>query len=145
MARLKSVRRGAWLAFSALPNLPGQPEQVYLVRPDGSELHALTSHRTGFVTGLAWDPSGETLVYGVTGEADGDDNGLFEIDPATGEVLASLPGDGLVPIGLDNTGEFLAFADADGLHVWVISFGQVQPVMLGGAEDPFIGFVGSGE
>jgi Tol biopolymer transport system component len=137
---------GERLAFHSDPGSEAGAGQVYVVHPDGSGLAALTDHESGRVTGLAWRSQGETLVYGLSGSEDADrEDGLYELDPFTGEVIRSLAGPGLTPIGFDATGEFLAFEDGSDLLVWVLAFGQVLPASAGGAGGGFIGFVGGAD
>jgi dipeptidyl aminopeptidase/acylaminoacyl peptidase len=137
---------GSRLAFSARADVEEGPSQVYQVRTDGSELAALTELEAGTVTGLVWNPGGETLVFGLTGPGESDpEAGLHEIDPGTGVFGRTLPGENLRPIGFDATGEFLAFENGADLAVWVIAFGQVLPGVQGGGGSVFIGFVGVAE
>lgn len=51
---------GAWIAFGRRQAQHGQ--QLWLVRPDGSEAHALTDDPTVNYGGFAWSPDGQTLA-----------------------------------------------------------------------------------
>jgi len=51
---------GAWIAFGRRPAHRGP--QLWLVRPDGSQAHALTDDLNVNHGGFAWGPDGQTLA-----------------------------------------------------------------------------------
>lgn len=51
---------GQWIAFTGVPE--SSDAQIFLVRPDGSDLRQLT-HTPGYKGSLDWSPDGQAIVY----------------------------------------------------------------------------------
>jgi Tol biopolymer transport system component len=75
-----AVLTGPWLAFAS--NRLGTFD-IYLVRPDGSELHPLVQG-PGNQLFPAWSPDGQTLAF--ASDANGGNYALFLVDAASGVV-----------------------------------------------------------
>ena len=68
---------GLRIAFTSVPN-------IYVVRPDGSELTEFSTNSPTFVGGLAWSPDGATIAFS-TWETSGVSQ-MFLLDTATSSV-----------------------------------------------------------
>ncbi len=86
---------GQWIAF--LGSSYNYGRQIYLVRPDGSELKQLTfSHE--YKNTFSWSPDGQSIVYSQVTNAGKDpelsevDLFIYEIDPPRIRQLTDTPG-----------------------------------------------------
>jgi Tol biopolymer transport system component len=55
--------QGDWIAFTRRPSGQLVGAQVWLVRPDGSEAHAITNDPALHHGGLSWSPDGRSLLF----------------------------------------------------------------------------------
>lgn len=96
-----------WLAFSAAPG-GGMNEQIYRIRPDGSELRRLTDGGTATNTLAGWSPDGTTLRV-TSNRRSGAALDPYLLDPVTGEwrLLRAATGRSAVQ-ALSNDGRWAA-------------------------------------
>jgi nickel/cobalt transporter (NicO) family protein len=92
---------GKWIAIDR--NVPdsnpsGSSNQVWLVKPDGTQAHVLLNEAGASYSGLSWSPDGHLLLYsrytldssaGTTGTGRFD---VCSVDIATGKVTVLVPG-----------------------------------------------------
>ena len=77
---------GQWISFIASPYPSESRHEIYLVRPDGSELHRLT-HTPGYKGAGSWSPDGKSIVYSqITGKFDQAEADLFVVEVDSGWV-----------------------------------------------------------
>ncbi len=140
---------GEWIAVSLelqAPTDEARLQRIYLLRPDGSELTALTSNTTGKAARPVWNADGTRLYYQLLGTDTGED-GIYEYDLESDTHTLLIPGSGLAPVGVSPLSEFLAFTSPEGLSVWLLTHGKVFPVAFGSDENRpvFRGWLSLGE
>ncbi len=60
---------GQWIAIARMLGENWIPCGIYLVRPDGSDLHRIFSFGDGIIiTDICWAPDGEWLAFNANGE-----------------------------------------------------------------------------
>ena len=119
---------GQWLAFQS--DRSGHGMHLYKVRPDGSQLTALTSGPASDRS-PAWAPDGRRLAF--YSDRSGEPDQLFAV-PADGgrvEQLATTPGRAQLPAWSPD-GQWLVFASesGDGWDLWLLQLDQRTPRLL---------------
>lgn len=79
--------KGDWVAVAVQPSAATPSREVWLLRPDASEAHALLATEGSTYGGIAWAPQGDILAYQtlVLGEPDAHP-AVMTLDVASGEV-----------------------------------------------------------
>jgi hypothetical protein len=116
---------GDWIAFSLDEDATSQlefPSRLYVVHPDGRGLAPITANTRGQADYPVWAPNG-FLYYGLSG-TNTDANGIYRYDVSTGEAVLLIPGEDLQPISISPDGQFLAYSQQNGIHVYVFLTGQ---------------------
>jgi Tol biopolymer transport system component len=83
---------GNWIAFLGTPSR-SIDDQIYLIRPDGSNLKQLTT-TPGYKNSFSWAPDGKAIVYSETtsiGDKNTVDLFILEIDPLNIRQLTDSP------------------------------------------------------
>jgi Tol biopolymer transport system component len=130
---------GRWIAFDGFGGDPdGEqepvPSGIYLVRPDGSQLHRITDDRFASPDMPTWSPDGRSLVFasnlkdGADGYRPGWDLFRIERDGSglTNVTRTADPGSSEFPIGWLENGNLLIAVSPD-----VVRSGQDQPSQTG--------------
>src|SRR4051812_46787740 len=104
------------IAFHATTATEGT--QIFTVRPDGRDLHALT-HVAGDAISVDWSPDGQRIAF----EIDTEDSATVALMNADGGGVRTLPGIGLFNGDPSFTpdGERLVYGFFDGAHAGVAS------------------------
>lgn len=104
---------GEWIAFSAGPNGSDQvgipsvtSSEIFAVRPDGTDLHPLTTTPDGNETSPSWSPDGQRLAY--TSDASG----------SSQVHVMNIDGTGVRQLTKRGTNAYPAWS-ADGRYVYV--------------------------
>ncbi|HLF88353.1 MAG TPA: hypothetical protein VI451_05365, partial [Anaerolineales bacterium] len=115
---------GNWTAFSlALMDTPENPQRLFLVHPDGTEMTALTANTTGQASHAVWSEDGSRLFYALTGADTGED-GIYTYD-MSGQHELLHAGTGIYPISVSPSDEFLAFWNGEGLNAILLTHGEL--------------------
>jgi dipeptidyl aminopeptidase/acylaminoacyl peptidase len=117
---------GRWIAFdsqrdNALAAVGKSVSDVYVMRPDGSDVHRVTrTDAPGDGSGVrqpAWSPGGEQLA--VAAEDAEDESRIVVVAPDGSGALAITPGPGDVFPAWSPDGAWIAF-QRDGFEIWVV-------------------------
>ena len=115
---------GNWIAFSlALMDTSENPQRLFLVHPDGTEMTALTANTTGQASHPVWSEDGSRLFYALTGADTGED-GIYTYD-MSGQHELLHAGTGIYPISVSPSDEFLAFWNGEGLNAILLTHGEL--------------------
>ena len=105
-----------WLAFSQeidqAPQSPngGRVTRLFLIRPDGSEPHPVSSNVTGMIHTPVWDETGERLFFSSY-QADSASDGVYQSKPDGTEAKLVVDGVGLAPIAISPDNDYLAYGE----------------------------------
>jgi ABC-type nickel/cobalt efflux system permease component RcnA/Tol biopolymer transport system component len=91
---------GQWIAITRDASSPGQPNQrqeIWLVRPDGSQGHTLVNEKQVSYSNLAWSPDGRFLAYCRYSTVDAGNPEIWLADLAGGQQTRLVTG-GILPV-----------------------------------------------
>ncbi|HNB50828.1 MAG TPA: hypothetical protein PK530_02745 [Anaerolineales bacterium] len=131
---------GTWIAFSlTLMDTPENPQKIFLVRTDGSEMTAITTNTTGEASNPIWSTDG-TKIYYALHNADSGADGLYVYSLSGGAELV-LEGADFRPISTSPSDEFLVYYEGASIKTYLLTHGSVFSVAEGEATDGIV-FVG---
>jgi len=120
---------GNWIAFSlALMDTPENPQRIFIVRSDGTEMTALTNNTMGQASNPVWSRDGSRLFYALTGAETGED-GIYATN-LSGQTKLILPGS-VHPISLSPSDEFLVFSNGNEMNAYLLASEQSYPIVRG--------------
>lgn len=131
---------GTWIAFSlTLMDTPENPQKIFLVRADGSEMTAITTNTTGEASYPVWSVDGTRVFYALH-NADSGVDGMYVYSLA-GETTLVLEGTDLHPISISPSDEFLAYHEGASIKAYLLTHASAFSVAEGEATDGLF-FVG---
>ncbi len=131
---------GNWIVFSLnLMDTPDNPQRIYLVRADGTELTSLTDNTTGQASHPIWANDSSRIYYALNGTEIGED-GIY-VHHLSGQMELVLPGSGLHPVSISPADEFLVFSTGTEMNAYLFSLKTLYPVTRG-IENEEVFFIG---
>jgi hypothetical protein len=131
---------GTWIVFSlTLMDTPENPQRVFLVRADGTELTPLTNNTTGEATHPIWASEGARIFYALHG-ADTDEDGIYAYD-LSGSTELILPGAEFHPVSISPSAEFLVYSTGAEMKAYLLRHEETYSIVRG-IEDEDVFFVG---
>ncbi|GAB4580131.1 MAG: hypothetical protein Fur0022_28700 [Anaerolineales bacterium] len=132
---------GSWIAFSLeLRDSSENPQQIFLVRADGSEMLPLTRHTTGQASHPIWSTEGTQIFYALHGAETGED-GIYTYTLSSGQVALTLAGENIFPVSISPEDEFMIFSTETEMRAFLFSHGDVYPIVRWAENEPVV-FVG---
>jgi Tol biopolymer transport system component len=135
---------GDWIVFIQIesPILEGAASRIHLVRPDGSDLTAITTADSDSTTHAPiWAPDG-SLYYGLSGVSD-EPTGIYRYDLDAQSHTLIIAGNQISPLRFSPDGELLLYRKTgfNGLKVWI--FAEQQAVEIPATQaNTWVKFVG---
>ena len=96
---------GEWIAFGRKPNQTATGRQIWLIRPDGSDVHALTNELLVHFGSLGWSDNGHTILFQRfdSGSASRPNHPSIHIIDITTNAITNIAPAGFHPIWIPNS------------------------------------------
>ncbi|NUM44901.1 MAG: PD40 domain-containing protein [Anaerolineales bacterium] len=122
---------GNWIVFSlTLKDTPQNPQRIFLMRADGSELTALTNNTLGVASHPIWAGDGSRIFYSLQGADTGEnDVYAYNVTAQTNELIFA--GEGIYPVSLSPDDEFLIFTTGTDMKAYLLTHGELLSVVRG--------------